>query len=186
MISNLYKSMVAGMAIALGGWIYLMTANPIVGAALFACGLLTVRIYNLDLFTGRIQYMVTKEFPWYYYPIILLGNFIGAALIGCVSMLLVRETAAFIAASKAAQSLPIAFFKGVGCGMLMSFATNKNTPLWATVMGVAAFILAGMNHCIADMYYMIAGTTFSWTIVATILGNIAGGIIFSSPTTSNT
>ena len=180
MLNKFLKSIIAGLAIGLGGWAYLMAPSPIIGAVLFSCGLLTVRIYGLHLFTGKIQYMVTDENPWYYYPLILLGNFIGAALIAAISYSQIHDAAATIAMAKSAQPFFTAFIKGVGCGMLMSFATNKDTPLWTTVLGVATFILAGMNHCIADFYYMSAGLTFTYTLLATIIGNIFGGIIFSS------
>ena len=44
----------AGMAIALGCCLYLLAPNPTIGAVLFSCGLLCVRIYKLNLFTGKI------------------------------------------------------------------------------------------------------------------------------------
>ena len=64
--------------------------------------------------------------------------------------------------------------------MLMSLATYQKTPLWVTVMAVATFILAGFNHCIADFYYMLTGGIFSWNLLATIAGNIIGGIFLSA------
>jgi len=60
MKKDIYKSILAGMAIALGCWMYLAAPNAVVGAFLFSCGLLTVRLYKLNLFTGKIQFMVTK------------------------------------------------------------------------------------------------------------------------------
>ena len=93
---------------------------------------------------------------------------------------MIHEPAATIALAKAAQNPFIALAKGIGCGMLMSLATYKETPLWITVLAVATFILAGFNHCIADFYYMLAGTKLSWNLLMTILGNIIGGIAFSA------
>lgn len=161
MAAKLSRAIFAGMAIALGGWAFLSTSNPLVGAIIFACGLLTVRIYNLHLFTGKVQFMLTKENPWYYYPLILLCNFLGVCLIAGISRDMVREPAFIIAASKAAQGPIVALAKGFGCGALMSLATYKETPLWVTVLAVATFILAGFNHCIADFYYMLAGGQLS-------------------------
>ena len=180
MASKLSRAVFAGMAIALGGWAYLSVPNPIIGAIIFACGLLTVRLYGLHLFTGKVQYMITKENPWYYYPLILLCNFFGVMIVGCWSVKLVHESAQVIALAKQNQSLFDAFTKGIGCGMLMSLATYKETPLWVTVMAVATFILAGFNHCIADFYYMLTGGIFSWNLLATIAGNIIGGIFLSA------
>ena len=90
---------------------------------------------------------------------------------------MIHESAATIALAKAAQNPFIALAKGIGCGMLMSLATYKETPLWITVLAVATFILAGFNHCIADAYYALAGWNIGTGFVATIMGNIIGGAI---------
>ena len=178
---NMYvKSVIAGMAIALGGWIYLSTANPIIGAILFVCGLLAVRTYGLNLFTGKVQYMVTKEYHWYDYIVILIGNFLGVLLMAAISRATVSDVASKIALAKATQPLFISLVKGTGCGMLMSLATYKKSPLWMCIPCVAAFIIAGFNHCIADFYYACVGGTLSWSFLMTIIGNIFGGIMFSN------
>ena len=67
--------------------------------------------------------------------------------------------------------------KGIGCGMLMSLATNQDSPLWMCLICVPAFILAGFNHCIADAYYALTGWNIGMGFVATIIGNIIGGAI---------
>lgn len=54
MVVKLSRAVFAGIAIALGGWAFLSTSNSLIGAIIFACGLLTVRIYNLHLFTGKV------------------------------------------------------------------------------------------------------------------------------------
>lgn len=146
---------------------------------MFTCGLLTVRLYGLHLFTGKVQYMTTKEYPWYYYPLVLVCNFFGIALIACFSHGLVHESAQSIALAKDSQTIYMALAKGIGCGMLMSLATYKETPLWITVIAVATFILAGFNHCIADFYYMLVGSHFSLNLLLTILGNVIGGLFLS-------
>lgn len=177
MKKDIYKSILAGMAIALGCWMYLAAPNAIVGAFLFSCGLLSVRLYKLNLFTGKIQFMVTKQYPWYFYLIVFLGNIIGVSL---MALLAHNNASAAIAASKAAQSLPEAMIKGIGCGMLMSLATYEKSPLWMCIICVMGFILGGFNHCIADAYYMIAANHVSFPIIGTIIGNIFGGVIFSN------
>lgn len=53
------KAVIAGMAISLGCWMFLAVPDKTIGALLFSCGLLSVRIYKLNLFTGKIQYMIT-------------------------------------------------------------------------------------------------------------------------------
>lgn len=179
MYNKCLKAVLAGIAIALSGWMYLSAPNSIIGAFLFSCGLLSVRIYGLNLFTGKIQYMITKEYKWYDYPIFLICNFVGVMLIASCSIALVREAAIPIATAKAAQPLWMALVKGLGCGALMSLATYKNSPLWMCIPCVMGFILAGFNHCIADAYYFCCAGIISWSFIMTIIGNIIGGIMFS-------
>ena len=177
MKKDIYKSILAGMAIALGCWMYMAAPNPIVGAFLFSCGLLSVRIYKLNLFTGKIQFMVTKQYPWYFYLIVFLGNIIGVSL---MALLAHNNAPVTIATTKVAQPIQEAMFKGIGCGMLMSLATYEKSPLWMCILCVMGFILGGFNHCIADAYYMIAAGTIGISLIGTIIGNLFGGIIFSN------
>lgn len=169
----------AGMAIALGCCLYLLAPNPTIGAILFSCGLLCVRIYNLNLFTGKIQFIGTKEYAPLFYIRVLLCNFVGAAIVALITFTLTHEVAAALMVGKVSQPFLTALIKGVGCGMLMSLATCKDSPLWLCLLCVPAFILAGFNHCIADAYYILAGWNISWGFPATIMGNIIGGMLLS-------
>lgn len=177
MENTLIKSVMAGIAIALGCCMYLLAPNPIVGALLFSCGLLCVRIYQLNLFTGKIQYMITSKYPWRYYGLVFFGNMLGAALMGGITFILATDAATSVAAAKASQPILIALIKGIGCGMLMSLATYKDSPLWMCLLCVPGFILAGFNHCVADIYYAVAGWNIGLPFIATVLGNIIGGAL---------
>ena len=103
MKENLFKSIIAGMAIALGCCLYLLAPNPIIGAILFSCGLLCVRIYDLNLFTGKIQYMTTNKYDFSYYLIVLLGNLVGVGVIAMLTTGLTGTAAAPLAEAKAVQ-----------------------------------------------------------------------------------
>ena len=177
------KAMIAGMAISLGCWMFLAVPDKAIGALLFSCGLLSVRIYKLNLFTGKIQYMITNQYPWYFYLIVFLGNILGVLLMALAAN---SNASAAIASAKASQTLLEAYIKGVGCGMLMSLATYEKSPLWMCILCVMGFILGGFNHCIADAYYMIAAHNISLPIIGTIAGNITGGVIFSNLYNTNT
>lgn len=175
--NNLLKSIMAGIAIALGCCLYLLAPDPIIGSVLFACGLLCVRIYQLNLFTGKVQYMPTNKYKITYYPLVLIGNFIGVAIVAALTFELTSTVAAPLAAAKASQPFVTSLLKAIGCGMLMSLATCPDSPLWMCLMCVPAFILAGFNHCIADAYYALAGWNIGTGFIATIIGNIIGGAI---------
>ena len=175
---TILKSIMAGIAIALGCCLFLLAPDKITGAVLFSCGLLCVRIYRLNLFTGKVQYMTTDQYPITYYPLVLVGNLIGVLIIWGLTFELTRSAAEPLATAKAAQSFITAMLKGIGCGMLMSLATNPDSPLWMCLICVPAFILAGFNHCIADAYYALAGWNISGPgFIATIIGNIIGGAL---------
>ena len=48
------SGIMAGLAIALGGTVYLSVENQIVGALFFTVGLFTVCTMNFQLYTGRV------------------------------------------------------------------------------------------------------------------------------------
>ena len=181
MSNKYYKSIAAGLLIGLGAWIYLMCPDRTIGALLFSCGLLGVRIYNLNLYTGKIQYAIKKnEYKWYDYFIFLGGNLIGIVFMALSTEFTLPENATTLGEIKTQMPFLTSLIRGVGCGALMSLATNKKTPFWITSLCVATFILAGFNHCIADAYYiLISGNTLGISWVGTLLGNTIGGIIFS-------
>ena len=101
MKNDLWKSIMAGMAIALGCCLYLLAPNPIIGAVLFSCGLLCVRIYGLNLFTGKIQYIVTEKYKSTFYPFVLVGNFIGVIIIWLCTFTITSGAAIPVATAKA-------------------------------------------------------------------------------------
>ena len=171
------SAVLAGISISLGCWISLSISNPILGAMLFACGLLAVRSLKFDLFTGKTQFISTKTYPASYYVVVLLGNIAGCLFMALLASTGVRGGAMSISLTKAEQTLLDAFTRATACGMLMTIATASNTPMFVSVMCVMAFILAGFNHCIADAFYMLASKHFSWTWFATLAGNIMGGAI---------
>lgn len=175
------SSILAGVCISLGCWISISSANAIIGAILFACGLLGVRILDLDLFTGKTQYISLGVDPASFYLICLIGNIIGCFLMAVLTTPAIRGAAFSIALNKANQPIQDAFVRGVACGSLMTIATYRDTPLYVSVFCVTAFILAGFNHCIADAYYMLAAKTFSVSWLATLTGNILGGAILTLP-----
>ena len=59
--NGILKSFLAGVAIALGGYVYLSCENKYVGAFLFSVGLLTVLYFGLNLYTGRIGYVFSQN-----------------------------------------------------------------------------------------------------------------------------
>ena len=53
----IFKSILAGVLIALAGHIYLNCSNKIVGAFLFSIGLIGVIVLKANLYTGKVGYV---------------------------------------------------------------------------------------------------------------------------------
>lgn len=173
------KSIAAGAFIALAATVYLNCSSKIVGAFLFAIGLIMVFTYRAKLFTGYVGGMRTPK-HLITALIILIGNFIG-----CFTILLFSSVAATeIWTAKLAIPHWLVFGKSIMCGALIEFcvAQNKKQNALLTVISclvaIPAFILGGAEHSIADICYMIScgGWSFNGLLFITIvaLGNIVG------------
>ncbi len=80
--TTLRSSMLAGISIGIAGFGYLASSN-VVGAILFAFGLLTVVHYSLKLFTGTAGFIKKDEIGNLF--LILIGNIIGCLLVSLIA-----------------------------------------------------------------------------------------------------
>ena len=55
------KSLLAGIAIGVGGFIFLSCANKFIGAFLFAVGLASCVVFKLNLITGKSGFASDKN-----------------------------------------------------------------------------------------------------------------------------
>ncbi len=184
---------IAGICIGIGGIVYLSCENSIVGSFLFSIGLITICFFKLQLFTGKVGYIVVNK-PYYIIELIItwIGNFTGTFLTG----VLISHTRVFqnlskvvsIVDTKLSDNIISIFILSVFCGMLMFIAvdTFKNAKegmvkIIGVIFPVVVFILSGFEHCIANMFYFTLAdvwdiNSFTYIIVMT-LGNSFGGII---------
>ena len=190
----LFKSFLAGIMIAIGGTVFLSIENKVVGASLFSIGLFGVLIYNLNLYTGKIGYLITNFNLKYIkeLAITLIGNFIGACSVGFILRYTriydnIYEKALNLANIKLNDSILSIFILSIFCGLLMYFAVNgfkKQTDFGkylVVYLGVSVFILSGFEHCIANMYYFSVADiwslkTLGYTSIM-VLGNSIGSFI---------
>lgn len=149
------SGILAGFCIGVAGFGYL-AEKSIIGAVLFAFGLLTVVHYGLKLYTGTAGFIQKGEVGQL---LLILGtNLIGCLLVALMvrcSPMPLQETAQKILEGRLAMGP----FKGavlsIGCGFIMTTAVTfarqgKNLPL---LFGVPLFIMCGFPHCIADAFY---------------------------------
>ena len=182
----------AGLAISIGGTVYLSVEQPVVGSVLFAVGLYAIVLNGLYLYTGKVGYLVEQEKPAPYLMLLLAtwtGNLLGTAA-GAALILQtrvgsgLRERVLGICETKLGDDPFSILILAVFCGILMYVAVDgfksKGNPL-ILIFCVSVFILCGFEHCIANMvYFSLAGVwsakTFGYLLVMT-LGNSLGGML---------
>ena len=180
--------------IAIGGTVFLSIENKVIGASLFSIGLFGVLIYNLNLYTGKIGYLITNFNLKYIKELIitLIGNFIGACSVGFILRYTriydkIYEKSLMLANTKLNDNILSIFILSIFCGLLMYYAVNgfkKQTDFGkylVVYLGVAVFILCGFEHCIANMYYFSVADIWSLKTLGytgiMVLGNSVGSFI---------
>lgn len=170
----IFKSLLAGILIALAGGIYLSCGSlisnhdlaKIVGAFLFSIGLIAVLILEANLFTGKVGYIDN----WHKFGLAcacLIYNLLIAFLIGLLYRGINSSAAIGPFAPESARLLK-PWYKmltdGFGCGALIYLAVElyrRTKSVIPVIICVMAFILSGAEHCIADAFYLGA-STLSW------------------------
>lgn len=183
---TLLLAIIAGIAIGIGGTIYLTLENKIIGSLMFTVGLYTICSQGLNLFTGKVGYLVNNKVDYLIDLLIIwIGNFIGTF----TSAKLIQLTRLTIDATnicniKVNDSYLSLFILGIFCGMLMYIAVDgykKTTNPIILFVCVSVFILCGFEHCIADMFYFalanMIGINTLITLLVITLGNSIGGML---------
>lgn len=188
------RAVLAGICIGIGGTVYLACSNQYIGACLFSIGLFFILTRGFALYTGMVCYL-----PGQFHVdsmvrlvVTVLGNLVGTAIIG-LPLSLTRQKelcqkAADLCAVKLEDSYLSLLILSIGCGIIIYLAVDgfkrANDPLIKVLgifLGVPVFILCGMEHSIADMYYIFAGMAWGMkavmSIVVIIIGNGIGGVL---------
>ena len=191
----LIKGIYAGIMIAIGGTVYLSVKDTVVGSFLFSIGLLMICIYGMNLYTGKIGYILVNKIEYVYELLLsLLGNLLGTLLVGKLILLTrfssIHNRAVEMSALKLNDSLLSIFILAIFCGMLMYIAVNnfkKSTTEIGKYSGIfmclMVFILCGFEHCVANMYYFSVANVWSFRtllyVLVMVLGNSAGSILIA-------
>lgn len=183
--------------------------SRLLGGLVFSLGLVLVSIAGAELFTGNnliamawASGRVSTAELLRNWSIVCLANFVGAAGLALLVWLSghgalnggrVGEAVIRIASAKAQLSLSEAFFRGVLCNVLVCMAVwmtlagrSVTDKVLAIVFPITAFVAAGFEHSIANMYFfplaMLLGAPLSIgdmlaNLLAVIAGNIVGGSV---------
>ncbi len=167
----------------------------VLGGIVFSMGLVLVVVAGAELFTGnnlltmawadgRIR---TRELlgNWL---VVYLANAAGAAGLALLVVLAdhgamnqgrVALQAVAIAANKAAMPFASAFFKGVLCNALVCLAVwlamagrSLTDKVFAIVFPISAFVAAGFEHSVANMYFIPLGIAWKGVVAAEAIAHI--------------
>jgi formate/nitrite transporter len=189
------------------------------GAVCFSLGLLLVVVAGAELFTGNnllamawADGKVSTAEVLRNWTVVCVANFVGAAGLALLVFWsghagmnggAVAQAYLKIAAAKSTVSITELFFRGVLCNVLVCMAVwmvlagrTVVDKFFAIVLPISAFVAAGFEHSIANMYFfplalllkasgvaLPAGAEFISVyamfrnLVPVILGNIVGGSV---------
>ncbi len=194
-VDSLLKGVYAGFMIGIGAIAFLSLENKVLGSFFFSIGLLTICMYAMNLYTGKVGYILINKIEYIYELLLgLLGNFIGTFIIGKLILLTrvsnINEKALSLVNIKLNDNLLSIFILSIFCGILMYIAVNNYKKVGTEIgkyigifMCVMTFILCGFEHCIANMAYITIANAWSWKallyVLIMILGNSFGAILIA-------
>ena len=188
-------------------------ASRLLGGMVFSLGLLLVVVAGAELFTGNnllamgwAHGCISTGDVLRNWIVVCCANFVGAAGLAAIVVLsghpdtnggAIGRTYLQIASGKSSLPFWTAFFRGVLCNVLVCMAIwmtlagrSVVDKFVAIVMPVAAFVAAGFEHSIANMYFLTLAMMLQavngdavdvsglWrNLVPVIAGNVLGGSV---------
>ena len=176
-INIIVGGVAAGAMIAVAAALYLKV-DGFYGAIMFSIGLLTILWYGFNLYTGKVGQLFVNRNPLQLL-IILISNLIGC----CAIFVFNVEDAAQVISNRFNTPFYLVFGLAIVCGVCIEAAVEQfKMGRWYIVpFYVAAFILCGARHCIAEFCYMLAARQLHLQqlgyLIIVILGNSIGSIL---------
>ncbi len=183
----------------------------LLGGLSFCLGLILVVVAGAELFTGNnllamawASRLISSRAVARNWAIVYAGNVIGClATVGFVAWANIAsmagggvgETALQIATSKSALSMGEAFARGVLCNALVCLAIwlamggrSVMDKIWAILFPITAFVVLGLEHSIANWFFLPYGLLLDQqsaiplsgvvaNLIAVTAGNIVGGTL---------
>lgn len=178
------KSIFGGILISLGSFCYVSTGMEIIGAILFAFGLISVVLTQSNLFTGKSGFFINKK-EFYDLFIMLILNIIGCVIIGFIAKEYIKTDTIVI--KRLSSEIYNIFLMSICTGMIMTISVKyaKENNWLPLLFGVPTFIICGMPHCIADAFYYSVyfwgaepfNTSVLLVWLYSIIGNFIGCIL---------
>ena len=190
-------------------------ATQLLGGFAFTLGLFLILAAGAELFTGNclmVMGPLAGRFSWKRllasWALVLFGNLVGSVLAAGLVLAAgvasanggaVGEAAITVAEGKVALDWGVAFARAILCNMLVCLAvwvghaaTSVTDKFFSALLPVMAFMAAGFEHCVANMFFLpyalmlqatgtcagsvdLAGVVSNLT--AATLGNLVGGVV---------
>lgn len=165
-VYNFLMSIMAGISIAMGCLVYLLSETKTIGALFFSAGLFLVLTRGYNLYTGKIGYLLDNK-KTYIFEIISMwfGNLIGTQILS----FFVKNTylydkilpsATKIIETKITQGHLSAFLLSILCGFIIYLSVENYKQsnheigkYLGILLLIPLFIICGFEHCVADMFY---------------------------------
>ena len=170
MFKTFRSAVIAGFTIGLAGFGYLSmngVLNGVVGAFVFAFGLLTIVAYKLKLFTGTAGFINMKKEEFGTLMLILVGNVIGCGVVALMTRLApsaanstaetVNAAAETVLNGRITNGALKSGVLAIGCGFIMTTAVTfaRKGNVLPLIFGVPLFIFCGFPHCLVDAFYIL-------------------------------
>lgn len=174
----------------------------LVGGICFCLGLVLVLCCGAELFTGNMLMIGAKmsgRISWgglgRNWLVVWLGNFAGALIAVALVYLAqvwamnggaVGEAMVNVAAGKVSPDWLTLFFKGIMCNILVCLAVWIGFGARTTVdkvigilLPISAFVAAGFEHCVANMFFLPMALLLNATGVGAEGLITVGGVLFN-------
>ncbi len=172
-------------------------ATRVLGGFVFSLGLVLVSVGGAELFTGNnlmvmawADRKITAAELLRNWSVVYVANAVGAVGLA-VTVYLANHgamnggavAAAYVKIAAAKTALPFgeAFFKGVLCNLLVCLAVwlamaghTVVDKIVAIVLPVSAFVAAGFEHSVANMYFIPLGLMLADGVTLPATVNVAG------------
>jgi formate/nitrite transporter len=174
----------------------------LLAGAAFSLGLILVIVGGAELFTGNnllmmswVSRQITFRRLFRNWVIVYMGNAVGAV---SVAMLVfaadwwrladhsIGATAISIAGGKTALSFEVAFVRGILANALVCLAVwlatagrSVTDKVLAIIFPISAFVAAGFEHSIANMYFIPVGLLLSGQPEVMAAANLAPAVVAS-------
>lgn len=159
------RSLLAGVVVGIGGYLYLLNHDHIIGSALASICFLSCSVLNLNLFTNKSGFL-SDLMDFRRLILVLILNVIAAFLFGLISRFLNQSIVSIadkMVLSHLSSDYFICIMMSLITGFLITLSTkfdNLRSGYLLHVAYVFSFLAIGGFHCVLDSFYYGASSVF--------------------------